>query len=250
MNPILIISHIACEHPGYLCEYLDKQGITYINHLHEDGTRLPAQVADYAGLILLGSPVSVNDSLQWINDELKLINSFLAEGIPILGICFGAQLMAKALGGEVYPAPSMQIGWHPIRSTKRTMSIFGDIPFKDTFHAFEWHGDTFSLPNGSIPLFTGECIKNQGFLYKNCIALQFHPEITETMVHEWLNRYKHCLNKSSMCIQNRAKVLKNMSENLASQRLIADKLFGWWFDKVYEHQLVHKNEDLSPTMID
>ena len=131
-----------------------------------------------SGLVFLGSPVSVNDPLPWIDEELALIRLAFQAGVPILGICFGGQLISKALGGEVHSAPTMQIGWHRTTLSEHAKELFRSRGVLDGFYAFEWHGDTFSLPQGVLPQFNGGCIRNHGFLYKNCMALQFHPEIT------------------------------------------------------------------------
>lgn len=232
MKHIQIISHVACEHPGYLCEYFKQRKIQYKTVQIEQGQTVPEQLDNVAGLVFLGAPASVYDPLTWISDEIALIKRALEADVPVLGICFGAQLIAKALDGEICPASSMQIGWHSVTLTQQGKTIFGSDDFPEHFAAFEWHGDTFSLPPGSLPLFYGDCIQNQGFVYNNSLALQFHPEITETMVHEWLERYVHCLKKPSMCIQSRVEVLKNINERLTIQRLVADRLFAWWLNRV------------------
>lgn len=232
MKSIFIISHVTCEHPGYLCEFLDKQNIGYERILVEYGQAIPEEIDDVAGLVFLGSPISVNDPIPWIADEIALIKLAIEAGIPILGICFGAQLIAEALGTAVYPASGMQIGWHQITLNDRAQVVFGEGVLPNSFEAFEWHGDTFAIPHGAVPLFKSDCIKNQGFIYKNCLAVQFHPEISETMVHEWLERYAHCLESPSSCIQSKNHILQDVSERLARQRMIADKLFDWWLKRI------------------
>ena len=233
LKPIRIFSHVACEHPGYLCEYLEDRGISYEKIYIVRGEPISKRIDDASGLVFLGSPVSVNDSLPWIAEELAFIRLASQAGIPILGICFGGQLISKALGGEVKSAPMMQIGWHHTTLTKHAMELFknnGDL--LDSFYAFEWHGDTFSLPRGAFPLFNGGCIKNQGFLCKNCLALQFHPEITKSMVHEWLEQYALCLKRPGECIQSKDQILENIDQCLVQQRIVANAIFNWWLEQV------------------
>lgn len=232
MKSIFIISHVACEHPGYLCKFLDKQNIGYERILVEHGHSIPVISEDIAGLVFLGSPVSVHDPMPWIADEIALIKSAIEADIPILGICFGAQLIAKALGAAVCPTSSMQIGWHHITVNDRAQKVFGEDVLPNNFEAFEWHGDTFAIPHGAVPLFNSDCIKNQGFVYKDCLAVQFHPEISEAMVHEWLERYAHCLENPSSCIQSKKQILQDVSERLSRQHMIADKLFDWWLKRI------------------
>ncbi len=233
LKPIRIFCHVACEHPGYLCEYLDMQGIYYEKIYIGRGEAIPKRIDDVSGLVFLGSPASVNDPLPWIAEEVALIRFASQTRVPILGICFGGQLISKALGGEVNSAPMMQIGWHRIRLNEHAKDLFASSDLLDSFYAFEWHGDSFSLPDGALPLFNGGCIKNQGFLYKNCLALQFHPEITKSMVHEWLEQYERCLKKPSECIQGQEQILENIDEYLAQQRIVANHIFNWWLEQVF-----------------
>ena len=235
-KPIRIFTHVPHEHPGYLCEYLDKRGICYEKIQIDRVKPVLKQVKDVSGLVFLGSPVSVNDPLPWIAGKLDLTRRASQTGIPMLGICFGGQLISKALGGEVTPTPSMQIGWHHTTLTEHARALFKSKNGLDGFSAFEWHGDTFSLPDGALPLFTGDCIRNQGFVFKNSLALQFHPEITETMVHEWIERYAICLKEANECIQSKAQMLENIDERLARQQTMANLVFDWWLEQVFLYQ--------------
>ena len=230
---IRIFSHIPHEHPGYLCDYLEQREIYYEKILIDQVEPVLKRIDDASGLIFLGSPVSVNDPLPWIDEELALIRLASQASIPILGICFGGQLISKALGGEVNSAPMMQIGWHHTTLSEHALDLFKSRDRLDSFYAFEWHGDTFSLPEDALPLFNGGCIKNQGFLWENCLALQFHPEITKSMVYEWLEQYAHCLTKSGECIQDKAQILESIDERLAQQRIVADLVFNWWLEQVH-----------------
>lgn len=234
INPVLIISHVTCEQSGYLCDFLDERNISYRKAHLENEERLPGQLEQFSGVVLLGSPVSVYDPLPWIAEEIALVEQAVQQNLPVLGVCFGAQLLAKALGGEVCSAGSMQIGWHPVTVTPQGKTLFNETQLPDEFKAFEWHGDTFSLPQGAVSLFTGDCIEQQGFFYAKCLALQFHPEITKSMIHEWLERYSHCLEKHNLCIQSKEQILQNIRQRLDEQRRVADKLFGWWLDRVKE----------------
>jgi len=235
LKPILIVSHITCEHPGYFCAYMHKLGVSYQRLAVNRDESLPMTTNNMSGLVFLGAPVSVNDGFPWITAELALIKAGVLSGIPVLGICFGGQLISKALGGKVCAAPSMQIGWHHITLAAQATDVFGKAVMPCSFEAFEWHGDTFSLPQGAVPLFEGGCIQNQGFVFGNCLALQFHPEITEAMVHAWIDRYAHCLTGATECIQDGNQMLDNISERLAQQRVVADSIFDWWLDRVREY---------------
>ncbi|MBI1285928.1 MAG: type 1 glutamine amidotransferase [Thiobacillus sp.] len=241
MKPIWIINHVACEHSGYLCEFFEHHNVHFETILVDQDHSAPAQLDNAAGLVFLGAPVSVYDPLAWIADEIALIQKAFTADIPVLGICFGAQLIAKALGGEVCAATSMQIGWHEVSLSQQARVLFKDnLPEK--FMAFEWHGDTFSFPTDVSPLFYGDCIHNQGFAYHNSLALQFHPEITTSMVHEWLERYAHCLEKPNRCIQSITKMLDGLEQQIAAQQRVANTLFAWWLNKVQSHDSEYLDE--------
>ena len=236
LKPIRIFSHVACEHPGYLYDYLQGRKISYEKIYIDQVEPVLKRIDDVSGLVFLGSPVSVNDPLPWIAEELALIRLAFQAGVPILGVCFGGQLISKALGGEVNSAAMMQIGWHHTTLSEHAKELFKSKGILNSFYAFEWHGDTFSLPESAIPLFNGGYIKNQGFLCKNSLALQFHPEITKSMVYEWLEHYANCLMEASECIQTKKQILENIDERLAQQRVAANLVFNWWLEQVLLYQ--------------
>ncbi|WP_018293532.1 type 1 glutamine amidotransferase [Mariprofundus ferrooxydans] len=230
MKPVRIISHAAIEHPGYLCSYLEERGVCYEKIYITQGAPLPKELDDVSGLVFLGSPLSVNDTLPWIAEELSLIRQASQKGIPVLGICFGGQLISKAFGGEIRSAPEMQIGWHRVTLSECAKDYFTNHRLMEDFFAFEWHRETFSLPNGALPLFNGGCIRNQGFIYKKCLALQFHLEITKPMVNEWLAKYSDYLKNPSECTQSKEQILENIDAHLTYQQMVANDIFSWWLD--------------------
>jgi GMP synthase-like glutamine amidotransferase len=227
MKPLLIISHVACSRPGYLCDYLDRQGVDYRRFSIDSDEALPAPDT-FSGLVLLGAPISVNSSQSWIGQEIALVRDCAEREIPVFGICFGGQLISKAFGGEVFSAPSLQIGWHPITITEQTRRLFNGTPLPERFSAFEWHEETFSLPAGALPLFNDGCVGNQGFLHRGCLAVQFHPEVTEEIVHEWVGRYEACVDNPTLCTQDRRAILDDLPQKLTAMRQMADNLFYWW----------------------
>jgi GMP synthase-like glutamine amidotransferase len=231
MKPLLIVSHVACSRPGYLCDYLDRQSVAYRRFSIESGEALPS-ADELSGLVLLGAPVSVNSAQAWIEQEMALVRDCAEREIPVFGICFGGQLISKAFGGEVFAAPSMQIGWHPITITEQTRRLFNGTPMPERFSAFEWHGETFTLPAGAVPLFNGDCIGNQGFLHRGCLAVQFHPEVTEEIIREWVARYEACVDKPTVCVQDHHEILLDVPLKLAAMRHLADNLFDWWLGQV------------------
>lgn len=129
-------------------------------------------------LIVLGGPMSVNDEgrLPWLVPEKQALRDCIARGIPVLGVCLGAQLIASALGARVYRAPRPEIGWFPIEAVPAPEGTFRLPP---TCRVFHWHGETFDLPAGAVRLARSEACENQAFQFgRHVLALQFHLEMT------------------------------------------------------------------------
>jgi GMP synthase-like glutamine amidotransferase len=138
-------------------------------------------------LIILGGVMGAydEDKYPWLSPEKQFIREAVERDKYVLGICLGAQLIADALGGKAYPHSEKEIGWWPIQLTKeaQTSPLFQGIP--EHFFAFEYHGDTFDLPQGSVLMATNQACQNQAFLYgKKVIGLQFHPEFDEPILQE------------------------------------------------------------------
>ena len=136
-------------------------------------------------LVIMGGPMSIHDEalFPWLVQEKQFIHRAIQSGIPILGICLGAQLIVSAMGGKVYPHHEKEIGWHPIYNV-----ALGDnacMQFPNTAEAFHWHGETFDLPTGALHLAKSDCCNNQAFqLGTSVIGLQFHLETTPDTAHD------------------------------------------------------------------
>jgi len=196
---ILIIQHVACEGPGLLGDKLRNDGWeTDIRCMDIPGTSLPVHLDSYQALLILGGPMGAYEEniYPYLYQVEELIREAAAKNIPTAGICLGAQLIARALGAEVFPNPQKEIGWSGININEEGKStrLFHNLP--DTLPVFQWHGDTFSLPEGARLLASGEICRNQTFLYgENIWALQFHPEITPEMIRLWSEAYQEELNE-------------------------------------------------------
>ncbi|MFW2372762.1 MAG: type 1 glutamine amidotransferase [Gammaproteobacteria bacterium] len=232
MLPILIACHARCEPPGYLCSYFDSRQVPY-KKIHVDEQTLSAiKLSDLSGLILMGGPHSVNDDHPWIVQELELIQQAVADDIPLMGVCFGAQMISKALGGQVSEAPAMETGWHHILLDRKRLpeGLANKLP--DSFEVFQWHEDTFSNPQHAIPVFSGSNIENQGYLLGKVLTMQFHLEMTEHMVQEWLARYNDCLPMHILSVQSPLEITERLHQRLDNLHAIADKIYDWWLGMV------------------
>lgn len=233
LKPLWVFRHEACGGMGYLETYLNQRHISY-DLIHVDhGEPVPSDSQHASGLIFLGSTCSVNAGPAWIADEIALIQHSARAGVHVLGICFGGQLISKAQGGSVMQAPEMQVGWYRLDVTNEGKALFGSaLPAR--FEVFEWHEDMFSIPPGGTLLFSGTCIKNQGFLHGRCLALQFHPEITVSKIQDCLAHHADGLRNTSACVQEREEMLEGLAHRVDQLHAIADRLFDWWLNAVTE----------------
>jgi GMP synthase-like glutamine amidotransferase len=197
---------------------------------------VPPSPEGASGLIFMGAAVSVNDPLEWVGEELRLIDRALAKSIPMMGICFGAQLLSKALGGEVTRGPGMEIGWHPVRCVSDPDAGRWLDGLPDEFLAFHWHADTFSIPRGASRLLCSGCYDNQAFGLGDHLAMQFHLEMTGKMVHGWIEHYGGDLDLDSDCIQARDGLVSELTVKIDQLNRTADHLYRRWLEGVVRRE--------------
>lgn len=173
----MCLQHVPFEGPGAFRAALAERGVALEQYLvPQDG--LPKDAGDL--LIVMGGPMSVNDSDTWIAEETAFIRSALLAGNPVIGVCLGSQLMAKALGAQVRSGRALEIGMTPVYLTGagKQDPVFGTG--SNTFSVFEWHGEIFDLPKGSVALVESEVAPLQAFRYgKHAYGLLFHLEMEE-----------------------------------------------------------------------
>jgi GMP synthase-like glutamine amidotransferase len=187
--PILVLRHEPFEHLGFFHHILEDHNISF--RYSELGDLL--DLDGYSGLIVMGGPQSANDSDPALKSEMGLIQDAIRNSVPVLGICLGSQLIAKALGALVYKNPVKEIGWFPVSFTAEAEAdpLFGGLASPTMF--FHWHGETFDLPDGAVWLAYSEACKHQAFRYgKNIYGVQFHPEITPEMIADWSSQPVNC----------------------------------------------------------
>ncbi len=183
---VLVFRHVAFEGLGLIGNVLGERGIPfrYVD-LFRDPDAEPA--SDAAGYVFMGGPMSANDDLPYVRREIDLIRDAVAAGRPVLGICLGAQLIAKALGARVYRNPVKEIGWAPVYWTEaaRRDPLFEGLREPET--VFHWHGETFDLPAGTEWLAWSDGCRHQAFRAgEGVYGLQFHLEVTPEMIAGWL----------------------------------------------------------------
>lgn len=188
-----VIRHLAFENLASLAPVLQAKGyqINYIEAADfalTPGDLIRTGVLSDDLLIILGGPISVNDGAEFpfIEAEIALLKQRIAADKPTLGICLGAQLIARAMGAEVYPGEEVEIGWYDLKLTAAGEQ--SALRYLNAEHCsmFHWHGEGFDLPNEATRLASSEKFPNQAFSFAdNILALQFHPEITQRVMEQW-----------------------------------------------------------------
>ncbi|PJA32046.1 MAG: GMP synthase [Zetaproteobacteria bacterium CG_4_9_14_3_um_filter_53_7] len=183
----LILQHLDIEPPALIGEVLEAAGHS-LNTIHLDQHELlPSSSSNFDGIIIMGGPQSANDETDYIRAELVWIKQAIEQQVPMLGICLGAQIMARAANAEVTASPVSELGWHPVYHTSETANdpLFSDMP--DGLAVFQWHGETFSLTDTMTLVATHPDVPAQAFrLNKAQYGLQFHIEVDEAIIETWI----------------------------------------------------------------
>lgn len=189
MPKLLVLQHVAHEILGTLDPLLRESGfrIKYVNF-----ERYPDYVptlSGYDGLIVLGGPMNVDETSRYpfLKTEVRVIEKAIESDMPVLGICLGSQLIAKTLGARVGKNREKEIGWYDVTPNADGASDPLLSHFSESEKIFQWHGDTFDVPEGATLLASSERCENQAFRYgDNVYGFQFHMEVDEKMVERWL----------------------------------------------------------------
>lgn len=228
MKPIAIFRHSPGEGPGYFATLLDRHNLPWQLIAIDAGDPVPSSADNYSGLVFMGGPMSVNDPLPWIEQELTLIRAAVARDIPVLGHCLGGQLMAKALGAAVTRNPQKEIGWGTVQTADNEAARrwFGALT---GFTAFHWHGETFAIPANATRILGSAACTNQAFVIGPHLGMQCHVEMTEEMIAEW-SRIGADEIAAHPCatVQQAAEILEQTPQFLAQMREAAERLYSRW----------------------
>lgn len=219
-----ILQHVPFEGPGCISNWLQaRDAVVTTTRLFEYPQLPPLEEIDL--LVALGGPISVNDEdeFPWLRPEKRFVREAIDSGMPVLGICLGAQLMASALGAAVYPGTEKEIGWFPVYGVDHDVSAFR---FPAGFDAFHWHGETFELPRGAIHLAESEVCAHQAFqVGRRAIGLQFHLETTPESAESLIANCRHELVPGS-CIQDEGQLRSVPADRYTGiNTLMAEVLF-------------------------
>ncbi len=192
------LQHLKNETLGNIGIWIAKKGHKLTKTLPYEDSLFP-DPEEFDLLLIMGGTMSVyqEEKYSWLKPEKEFVGKVIETGKPVLGSCFGAQMIADVLGGKVTKNPYKEIGWHTVRymEGKNPKDIRNsELPscMFPEFTGFMWHGDTFEIPAGAMKLFESEACSNQGFIYNgNVIGLQFHPEADRQWVRNLIKVSGH-----------------------------------------------------------
>ncbi|HKD36052.1 MAG TPA: gamma-glutamyl-gamma-aminobutyrate hydrolase family protein [Pirellulales bacterium] len=229
MKPVLAFRHVPHEGLGTIEDALRRERVAcgVIDLFRESPREFhPEQLA---GLVVMGGPMNVDetDRHPFLADEVRWIRDALDADLPILGVCLGSQLLAKALGSRVYTNRVKEIGWYEIELTEagRGDALFsGCQPTEMVFH---WHGDTFDLPDGAVQLARAVDCENQAFRFgRAAYGLQFHLEVTPEIIVSWLGEPGNCGELAEIDYIDPELIRRQIPERLGPLASLGDRVFG------------------------
>jgi GMP synthase (glutamine-hydrolysing) len=180
---ILVVLHQETSSPGKLGQMLRAKGCALDIRKPRFGEKLPETMAEHAGAIIFGGPMSANDSDDFVRREIDWIGVTLKEGAPFLGVCLGAQMLVKHLGGTVcgHCDGCAEIGFYKLHATEAGRQL---VKWPDT--VYQWHREGFDMPAGTTLLARGDVFENQAFSANGtAFGIQFHGELTYAMACRW-----------------------------------------------------------------
>jgi GMP synthase (glutamine-hydrolysing) len=240
-----VLRHLEHESAGTVENIFLEMGLDfhYIDLYRSVPARL--ELGSAPGLVVLGGAMNVDevDKYPFLAREVEWIQEALAAGLPVLGICLGAQLLAKALGAKVYPNQVKEVGWYQIGLTPHADHDTLFEGCRKTISVFHWHGDTFDLPPNSVRLAEGPLCRNQAFRYgRSAYGLQFHIEMTQELIDSWIEKAIERREFENTPYIDLEKIREQMAMELPILKALAHKVLGRFGQLCREKQrMVPKN---------
>nr|MBO2511010.1 GMP synthase [Gammaproteobacteria bacterium] len=229
MSDILILTHVDYCPPGHLSDFLTARRLDF-RVLRADLGELDGYDLDRPRAVaVMGGPMSVNDPLPWLSTEVAALRHFIRRDIPLIGHCLGGQLIARALGARVQRMPYTEAGWQPLRRLPQAADDPWVAGLPEELVIYQWHSDTFDLPEGARHLLSSAWCRNQAFAWgERVLALQGHPEITESLLRAWLEGWSHLLDASQPSQQGVEQMLEALPEKVSALQRVAEHFWSRW----------------------
>jgi GMP synthase-like glutamine amidotransferase len=227
MKPVAIFRFSPTEGPGHFGDWLDAQYIAWKVIALDRGEPVPADARAFAGVGMMGGPMSANDDLPWNAPLRTLLRNAVASDVPVIGHCLGGQLFARALGAQVHRTATPEIGWISVDVEQPAASPW--LGERSGFTTFQWHYDIFDLPPGAIRLLTNAFNPNQAFALGKHLGFQCHIEMTREMVETWCRTGADELPVHTTATrQSGADMLHDLDDRLAQLARVADDVYAHW----------------------
>lgn len=225
---VLILQHAACEHAGNIAAALRRADRDNATLELFAGQSVPDDINSYAGLIIMGGPMSVYEALKYpfIRDEIRLITQALERNKPVLGVCLGSQMLAAALGAKVYPGTEKEIGWYAVSKLPGAADDAVFDPLPDSFMAMHWHGDIFDLPADAVPLLRSELTALQAFRFgTHAYGLLCHLELTYPQIDQMTREFQTELKQAGI---SGGDILRAWPRHGAAMEQLGGEIFSRW----------------------
>jgi len=217
----LLIEHERPTPPGLIEDWLELRGMESEIVAIDDGQSPREPLSDYELIFSLGSEFpAYDDTIPWLATEMELLRTAMDERVPVFGVCFGGQLLARVLGGEVVRAAREEIGWLGVSSDDP--ALVGAGPW------FQWHFDTFTVPAKATTI-AASPVGPQAFAYERSFGVQFHPEVTPEIMERWVDSYRHELDETGV---NPDRLLTETNRRVEESRERSFELFDGFYERV------------------
>lgn len=229
MRPIAVFRFSETEGPAYFAQWLDRASLPWQLVAVDRGDPIPADARAYAGIGMMGGPMSVNDALAWIDPLSRLLRDAIAQDVPVIGHCLGGQLLARSLGARISRTPVPEIGWIGVQTTDAdaAQAWFGG---RAGFTPFHWHYEMFDLPSGATRVLTNAFDRNQAYvLGERHIGFQCHIEMTADLVETWCRSgVGEVAAPGTPSRQSRDEIVRDLNERLVALQGVADGVYARW----------------------
>ncbi len=236
---VLICQHIACEPPGVLEDVMRDRGWSLLRVELDEGEELP-EAGEFEAVVVMGGPMGAYEwsAYPWLQAEQQLLRAAVDRGMPVFGVCLGAQLLAASMGARVYPGPAPEVGVLEVQLTAAAQADPVTRALPDRFLSLQWHSDTFDLPPRAVRLASSVTYPNQAFrIGAVAYAVQFHLEVTDEMAVEWgkVPAYAAALGavRGAGALE---RLLSDFAVQATGMRAMARAVFERWAQLAEEHR--------------
>ena len=229
MRPIAVFRFSPTEGPAHFAEWLDAQSLPWQLIAIDEGDAVPNDATKFAGIGMMGGPMSAIDPLPWVAPLSALLRDAVSRDVPVIGHCLGGQLFAQALGARVQRTAVPEIGWIDVETTDvaAQQAWFGNHA---RFTPFQWHYDVFDVPPGATRVLTNRFNPNQAYVIgERHIGFQCHIEMTEDLVRTWCRTgADEIAAPGTPMRQSRDEILGEMPRRLPALQHVADDIYARW----------------------